>query len=118
MSGLARLDAAHRDLTLVLRVRGEVDVSNARELAAEIEAAVPNDAPSVAVDLTDTTYLDSAGVQLLFRLAQRLRSRRQALAVIVPAASAIRAVLELTALSSVASVVDSFDAIGQRADTA
>ena len=98
MSELARVEVEHRGEVCLVHIRGEVDISNARELTAAVEVAIPNGHPLVAIDLTETTYLDSAGVQLLFVLADRLRVRRHELRVIVPTESPIRAVLELTSL--------------------
>jgi anti-anti-sigma factor len=98
VSGLARLEVEEQGPARLLRIHGEIDVSNARELAAEIQAAVPNSTAELVVDLSQTTYLDSAGVQLLFQLAERLRIRRQSLRIVVPVDAPIRAVLELTGL--------------------
>ena len=109
MSELARVEAEHRGELCVVHVRGEVDISNARELSAAVEAAIPNGIPRIAIDLTETTYLDSAGVQLLFVLAERFKVRRHDLRLIVPPDSTIRAVLELTNLPKVVSVESQLD---------
>ncbi len=101
MSELGRVEVEQRGELCLVHIRGEVDISNARELSATVEAAIPNANPRVAIDLTETTYLDSAGVQLLFVLADRLRVRRHELRLIVPQDSPIRAVLELTRLPKV-----------------
>jgi len=98
VSELARVDVEARGEECVVRLRGEIDMSNARELASEVEAAIPNGALRIDIDLTEITYLDSAGVQLLFVLADRLGIRRHELRVIVPKESPVRAVLELTSL--------------------
>jgi anti-anti-sigma factor len=98
MSQLARTEVELGDERCLIRVRGEVDISNAQQLMADIAEAVPNGTPTLVLDLTGTTYLDSAGVQLLFRLAERLRDRRHQLRLIVPNDAPIRAVLELTGL--------------------
>jgi len=98
VSELASIEAEQRGATLLLRISGEIDVSNARELSAAIEAAVPNGILRIVMDLTDITYLDSAGVKLLLQLADRLRARRRKLRLVVPAQAPIRAVLELTGL--------------------
>jgi anti-anti-sigma factor len=98
MSDLARFDVRRDKEMSVLRVIGEVDISNAAELSAALEAAAPNGHPTLVVDLTETTYLDSAGVQLLFMVSERLRARRQGVRLLVPKESPIRAVLELTGL--------------------
>jgi anti-anti-sigma factor len=98
LSGLARIEVEEHGSARLLRIRGEIDVSNARELAAEIQAAIPNSAAALVVDLSQTTYLDSAGVQLLFQLAERLQTRRQRLRIVVPDDAPIRGVLELMGL--------------------
>ncbi len=109
MSKLASMDAEQRGSWILLRLHGEIDISNARELAAAIEAAVPNGTPRIAVDLTHVSYLDSAGVKLLMQLADRLRARRRGLRLIVPAAAPIRAVLELTGLPGLVPLEDHLD---------
>jgi anti-sigma B factor antagonist len=106
VTGLARVEVEEMPTLCLLRIRGEIDISNAHELSAEIEAAVPNGAPTLVVDLTYTTYLDSAGVKLLFLLADRYRARRRVLRLVVPPDAPVRAVLELTGLSKVVSLED------------
>jgi anti-anti-sigma factor len=97
VSELARVEVASRDDGLcLLRITGEIDISNVPQLTADIEAAVPNGAPTVALDLSETTYVDSSGIQLLLVLAERLRTRRHTVRLIVPEDSPIRAVLELS----------------------
>jgi anti-sigma B factor antagonist len=98
VSDLASIETEERGDRLVLRIRGEIDVSNARELSAAIEAAVPNGTHTIVMDLTDITYLDSAGVKVFLQLADRLRARRRLLRLVVPTHAPIRAVLELTGL--------------------
>ena len=97
MSELARVEVASEGEPLcLLRIRGEIDISNVPQLTADIEAAVPNGASTVALDLTETAYVDSSGIQLLLVLAERLKTRRHTLRLIVPEDSPIRAVLELS----------------------
>jgi anti-anti-sigma factor len=82
----------------VVSIRGEIDLSNADAIRAEIVASVPHTAAGVVLDLTDTTYLDSSGVRLLFDLAERLHGRRQRLALVVTEEALVRRVLVLTKL--------------------
>src|SRR5438093_12400727 len=98
VSELARVEAVQRGLRCLIRLHGEVDISNAKEVSATIQEAVPNDAAEVVIDLTDTAYLDSVGLSLLLRLFERLQARRQQVKLVVGAESPIRAVLELTGL--------------------
>ena len=94
----------------LVRVTGEIDLSNAREVMDAIAEAVPNDVSVVVVDLSETTYLDSSGIAMIFRLAERLGYSRQELRLVVPSDAPIRAVLELTNLPQVIPVLD---AIGE-----
>jgi anti-anti-sigma factor len=107
VSELARLETRRVGNTQHVTVTGEVDLSNARGLLDAIATAVPDEAAHVVLDLTATTYLDSAGIAAVFRLAERLRNRRQDLRLVVPASSPIRPVLRLTHLDQVIPVDDS-----------
>jgi anti-sigma B factor antagonist len=109
VSDLAHVVVESRGSVCLVRITGEIDISNAGEVSASIEDAVPNGVPTLVVDLTHTTYLDSAGVKLLFQLADRFRTRRRELRLIVPREAPIRAVLELTDLPHVAALEDRLD---------
>ena len=47
----------------------ELDASNVDDVLARVSESVPNEAPGLVLDLTQTDYLDSAGVRILFDLA-------------------------------------------------
>ena len=91
--------------TVVATVRGEIDGSNAGEVQRAVAEHVPTTARALVVDLTETSYIDSTGVEILFELARRLSSRRQALTVAVPPGSGVRRVLELCDIGSVGTLV-------------
>jgi anti-anti-sigma factor len=99
-----------RDLGPVVHVHGEIDLSNADAVRAEILSAIPHEARGVVLDLTETTYLDSTGVRLLFELADRLQSRRQRLVLVVREAALVRRVLVLTKLDDAVPMHDEIDA--------
>lgn len=82
----------------VAYVHGEVDISNVDDISKALEAACDARRGRCFVDLTNTTYLDSSGIRILFTLAARLRTRRQELHVVVPEDGLTRRVLELTDL--------------------
>lgn len=109
MNELARVEAADVGGLRLVRVSGEIDLSNAGQVMDAIAAVAPNDAPSVILDLTATTYVDSAGIGMLFRLAERLGYRRQALHLVVPEEAPIRAVLELTNVDRVIHIQEAVD---------
>jgi len=92
------------DATQVVQVVGEVDLANAHDVLDLILGRVSKDTTHVVLDLSATTYLDSSGLAMLFRLADRLRTSRQDLRLVVPDGSPIRAVIELTSVDRVVRV--------------
>jgi anti-anti-sigma factor len=99
-----------RDVVLA-RLRGEVDLSNAPSVRERLLGAIPNRATALVLDLSQTDYLDSSGVGLIFELADRLGSRGQKLELVVPDEAVIRRVLELTDVEQVAPIYASVDAV-------
>lgn len=89
----------------VVRLRGEIDLSNAEALGAAAEGAVSNRARGLVLDLSEVTFLDSTGLRLVFQLARRLRDRQQALRLVVPEGARIARLLTLAGVASVAEVV-------------
>jgi anti-sigma B factor antagonist len=55
-------------------VAGELDLFTCTELQEEL-AALPGDVTRALVDLSGVTFIDSTGIGLLVRFAQKLRSR-------------------------------------------
>lgn len=107
MSDLARVESSLVGATEVVRITGELDLSNAQPLTDGIGQGIPEHVTLVVLDLAGTTFLDSAAIACLFRLGQRLRDRRQDLRLVIPRHAPIRAVVELTRLSLVVPVDDS-----------
>jgi anti-anti-sigma factor len=103
---LARIGSARRRDTHVVEVKGEIDFSNAVDVMAVVERDIPDDVARVALDLSETSYLDSAGIRLLLELAERLVERRVSLTLIVPKGAPISSVLELMDVVSVVEVTD------------
>jgi len=99
------LDIRAEDGVVVAQLKGEIDLANARPIGSLITGAVTNDVRGVVLDLTDTTYLDSSGVHLVFELHERLRARQQRLVLAIPAGSRIRRVLDLVNVEAVIPVV-------------
>jgi anti-anti-sigma factor len=98
MSPLARLETRTEAGAIVACVGGEVDISNAADLGSALEGSVPQRALGLVLDLSEATYIDSAGIHLLFRLGGRLTRRRQQLRVVVPDEAPIRKIVNLAGL--------------------
>ena len=104
MSGIATVSFEGSSGVGVARIAGEVDSSNATEVSHELLSSVPNDARALVLDLTETSYIDSSGISLIFDLAGRLRNRRQELRLVVPQRSFVAEVLRTVSLDGVAPV--------------
>jgi anti-anti-sigma factor len=99
MTLLAQVVEERRGNVVVAHVSGEIDASNARWLDDRLRATLTNQADGLAVDLTATTYLDSAGIALLFGLASALNQHQQRLALVVADGSPIARMVRLTGLA-------------------
>jgi anti-anti-sigma factor len=102
VNDLADVRLEERDGQPVARIGGEIDASNADTIGRRIRDAVSNEALGLIVDLSGTTYIDSAGVRLLFDLARRLDGRGLELHLVIAEPSQVAEVLELVALDTVA----------------
>jgi anti-sigma B factor antagonist len=96
---LADVHLSSRDNIIIGVVSGEIDMSNARELEGTLTTATPNDALGLVLDLSTVDYLDSAGIQLVFKLHSALRTRGQTLVLIVPDDSVVAGTFRLAGLS-------------------
>jgi anti-anti-sigma factor len=94
----ANLSIETRGPVLVARLRGEIDMSNAGQLRDELYAATRNDALGLVLDLSAVDYLDSAGIHLVHRLREGLRTRGQELRLVIPPDSLVNDTLRLAGL--------------------
>jgi anti-anti-sigma factor len=110
MTGHPELRVADRGSVPVAHFAGDLDASTAVSLHGRLLKAVQNRDVGLVMDLSDTRYVDSAGINLLFELAELLQARQLALAVVVPEGGLVERVLSMVDLSSVAGVHRSVDA--------
>lgn len=110
---LATLHVQPHDDTTVARIVGEIDASNATVFATQLKEALPNSAMGLVLDLSETTYIDSSGVHLIFDLADALRRRQQALHLVVTPDTFVDDVLHVVNVSGVADASPTLeDALG------
>jgi anti-anti-sigma factor len=98
---------------VLARVSGEVDMSNALSVQEQLLDAIPNTASALVLDLSDTDYLDSTGIRLILKLAERLGDHGQRLELVVPDHSAVKRVLVLTEIHRVVPMSSSLDELGR-----
>ena len=98
MSMLARIESEWHDEVPVVRLEGEIDASNVDDVGDRLRSIVSNRSVALIVDLTATTYVDSAGINLLFALGEQLTSHQQRLSLVVQEGSPIARMFSLTGL--------------------
>ncbi len=88
-------------------LQGEVDLAAVGRIGAELEPVAGGPKP-LAVDLTHVSYIDSAGVHLIFKLARR-RQEAGGATRFIAADGAVRRVLELTGVEATLGLDGSVD---------
>ena len=90
--------------TMRIAVRGEIDLSNVAAVEQQMLDAISNQLAEVVVDLSAVTYVDSAGLRVLFTLGTRLEALQIRFRLVVPLDSPPRRVIDLSGIGSVAAV--------------
>jgi anti-anti-sigma factor len=88
-----------------ISLSGEIDRDNVTAVEEKIRVAISGQPIGVSVDLTNVTYIDSAGKRMLFDLASILQESHIVLEVIVPFDSPTRRLIELSGLQSLAALL-------------
>ena len=109
MPELARLSLESQGDVELARIAGEVDASNVDELSERLLAAVSNQARALVLDLSDTSYIDSSGISLIFDAAARLRNRRQELRLVVTPRSFVGEVLAAVSMEQSVAIDPALD---------
>lgn len=100
----ATVRIAARDDFVRIVLDGEIDLANAHRVGREMMAAITNRTAAAVVDLSGVTYLDSAGLHVLFELTARLPTLQIELELIAPIGSQVRRVMEISGLTTIAVV--------------
>jgi anti-anti-sigma factor len=87
-----------------IAISGEIDLSNVATVERDLLGAISNYLTEVVVDLGDVTYVDSAGLRVLFTLGTRLAALQIRFRLVVPPDSPPRRVIELSGIEAVAAV--------------
>lgn len=85
-------------------ISGDVDLANAADVEDELTTAIRNRATGVTLDLGGVTYLDSAGLQVVFALAVTLRRLQIDMRVVAPEGSPARHAIEMAGMASIAEI--------------
>jgi anti-anti-sigma factor len=82
----------------IAHIGEDIDAANAMAIQQQLAEALGPEALSLVVDLSDTPYVDSAGVDMLLRLSDRLERRRARLILVIPDASQLKRLATIVGL--------------------
>lgn len=91
----------------VARPRGDIDAANASQFERELAESLEPDGDCLVLDFRETRYLDSAALDMVFRLNERLRQRRGGLQVVIPGGSPLSRLAMIVGLPKVIPVHES-----------
>lgn len=104
------------DNVLVARPRGDIDAATTARVREQLTDSMGNNVECLVVDLSQTRYVDSAGIDMLFRLSERLRERRAKLLLVIPRSSQLLRLAVLVGLTRVMPVCETLEEALARRD--
>ena len=94
----------------VITVSGEVDLATSPQLDTAIIAAIESGTSSVAIDLTDVSFMDSSGLGVIVRGLKRCREADKDLDLVITNERVLK-VFGITGLDQVIPIHDSIEDI-------
>ncbi|HET9162989.1 MAG TPA: STAS domain-containing protein [Solirubrobacterales bacterium] len=93
----------------IARLNEDLDAANVAAVQRRLAEALGPDALSLVVDLSRTRYVDSAGIDMLLRLSDRLDRRRATLVLVVPESSQLMRLFAIVGLPEAISIHPTLD---------
>lgn len=95
---MSPLELERIDGVPIAQVHEDIDAANVTLVQQRLDDALDPDASSLIVDLGDARYVDSAGIDMLLRLGDRLDHRRARLILVIPDASQLKRLAAIVGL--------------------
>jgi anti-anti-sigma factor len=95
---MADVRIEREDTIVVAVLTGEVDMSNAASVRLQIAESVTSDEDALIIDMSELSFMDSAGLHAMIELSTVLDERRQQLLLCVPHGSPIERAIEIIGL--------------------
>jgi anti-anti-sigma factor len=92
----------------IAALTGEIDTSNARQLQRDILTASAG-ARNFVVDLSEVSYIDSAGLAVLHGLASIFASERRSLRIVCPSKSPAARLMRMVVLDRIIPMAERVD---------
>jgi anti-anti-sigma factor len=99
-----RVDVARKGTTMIVAVEGEIDIASVSLLRSAV-ARADREVDVLVIDLTEVSFLESAGIQALLRAEAVAEDIAARLVVVVALGGAPEQVLELAGLQARLTVV-------------
>jgi anti-sigma B factor antagonist len=103
-SQIHSLDLDRTDRVAVAALSGEVDMSNATPIRQRIAEFMTQEDEALILDLSELSFIDSAGLHAVFGLSAVLEEKRQLLILVVPPGSQVERTLEVVGMPGTISV--------------
>jgi anti-sigma B factor antagonist len=103
---LARLELRESGAFVIAEITGEIDMSNADDLARTMSGRLTNDSAGLIVDLSAVTYLDSAAIHAIYEMRERLAARALVFRLVVPPEAPTLMALRLTGVPDAVPMFD------------
>jgi anti-anti-sigma factor len=107
---IGQLEVEDREGVALVRLVGELDISNSQLILDRLTAAGLGARGGLALDLSQTEYLDSSWLWLVTKLAHTLGSRGRGFILVVPPQAPTRRLLDLLDVKHVVGMAPSVSA--------
>jgi anti-anti-sigma factor len=95
---MSPLEIERIDGVPIVHVSEDIDAANATTTHQQLADALGPEASSLVIDLSETRYVDSAGIDMLLRLSGRLDHRRAKLILVIPDTSQLKRLASIVGL--------------------
>jgi anti-anti-sigma factor len=99
----------------IAHVNDDIDAANVTTTQQQLADALGPDASSLVIDLSQTRYIDSAGIDMLLRLSDRFDHRRAKLILVIPDTSQLKRLASIVGLSDAIAIHPTLPAALQEA---
>ncbi|HEX4521855.1 MAG TPA: STAS domain-containing protein [Gaiellaceae bacterium] len=106
--GLLTVQLDRSERALIIRLAGEIDLSNAEQVQRRLESATDG-CSEVVMDLSQVEYLDSRGLRLIKQICNKAEREGAGLRLVAPPGSVARQVLELARMHDYVEIRDSLE---------
>jgi anti-sigma B factor antagonist len=106
---MTHLDIEQIDGVPIAHLKEDLDAANAAIVERGLADAIGPAALSLVVDLSRVRYVDSAGIDMLLRLSDRLDRRRNKLILIIPDSSQLKRLAMIVGLPDAIATHPSLD---------